>query len=222
MISFGIPEHESEDPEMSWVFSTKEDRVSWLALQTGLRPILQSLTAYIDDVVEFLGPIFLGGDKKSWNFEKMQQDLTGIPQSWINVFRLSDSNMGVGCEPASTFHNDLYRLAIIQLSDIRKVENIHSNTFRCLQFLSKIPPSFRALLYHRDERALWLFGYWLGLMCRFKDVWWFSKRVTRDHKAIVLWLKRLHLEQLPGAEGKDWREMILDLELAPTYFLADF
>ncbi|KAJ9662444.1 hypothetical protein H2198_001333 [Neophaeococcomyces mojaviensis] len=217
MISFAISEHESEDPETSWVFSTKEDRVNWLALQTGLRSILQSLTVYIEDVVEFLGPIFLGGGKESWDFKNMQQDLTGIPQSWINIFQLQNSSMGEGCDPASTDYNDMYRLAIIQLSIIRKVECIRSNTFRCLQFLSKIPPSFRALLHHRDERALWLFGYWLGLMCRFKDVWWFRKRVVRDHKAIVLWLKRLHLEQLPGTKGDDWREMMLDLELAPTY-----
>jgi hypothetical protein len=215
MISFAIPEQESEDPETSWVFSVEEDRVNWLALQSGSRLVLLSLTAYIEDSMDFMGSIFLGGSKESWGLGKMKLDLVGIPESWINVLQLRESQMGVGCDPGSTEYNDLYRLAVVQLVMIRSLEPTRSNIFRHLTFLSKVPPSFRSLLYQRDERALWLFGYWLGLMCRFDNVWWFSKRVQRDYNAIVLWLKRSHFERLSGEEGMHRREMMLDLELAP-------
>jgi hypothetical protein len=73
---------------------------------------------------------------------------------------------------------------------------------------------FRELIYHRDERALWLFGYWLGIMCRFKGMWWCERRVQRDYRAICLWLCKLRVTQRPGREGQLWGIMMDELQSA--------
>lgn len=63
---------------------------------------------------------------------------------------------------------------------------------------------FRALLCDRDERALWLLGYWLGLMSRFEGLWCCDKRVRRDYKAMRMWLEQAKVTIRPGVEGEHW------------------
>jgi len=72
-------------------------------------------------------------------------------------------------------------------------------------------------LYDRNEKALWLFGYWLGLMCRFEGMWWSDKRAKRDFMAIGLWLKLRRLTERPGAEGEMWRRLMDEYYSAPVF-----
>ena len=70
MISFVLPECEilsngEVDPEDSWVFNPRADRLNWLALQCGPRFLLKSTAAYLRPAVHFLGQIFLGLDDDS-------------------------------------------------------------------------------------------------------------------------------------------------------------
>jgi hypothetical protein len=219
MTAFALPESEAAasetDPETSWVFSPRDDRLGWLALQVGLRPLLLSITAYLDETVSFLGPIFLDGHSETREIIKMQYGVESIPSAWIKVFELDGS--GSGCDANGNTASAIFRAPVIVLSKIRHVKPVPSNIFRNLPFLGKVQHEFRNLLFERDERALWLFGYWLGLVCRYDGVWWCEKRARRDYKAIYMWLDKLHLTKRPGVEGELWRELMMDLEFAPIY-----
>jgi Fungal specific transcription factor domain len=218
IVAFALPESEAETEEMSWVFSPRQDRLGWLALQAGLRPLLLSITAYRDKTLSFLGPIFFEGKKDSWEFTKMHHGLEGVPERWIAVFELDGSGLGCDVVEASyTNSSAVYRAPVTILTHLRNLEPVQSNVFKNLQFLGKIQREFRALLFERDERALWLFGYWLGLVCRYNGVWWCEKRARRDHRAVYMWLQKLHLTERPGTEGELWREMMKELELAPVF-----
>ena len=224
ILAFALPESETAagnldlDPRTSWVFSTSEDRLSWVKLQVGLKYLTRSTTVCFDEALTFIGPIFLGPGRESWVSRNLTPSLDGIPQSWITVFELyegfnsdHDNGLAVCDQIGNVFH-----AAISTLIKLRHLEPEPLNTFVTLQFLGKLRPEFCNLLYERDERALWLFGYWLGLMCRFREVWWCKRRVRRDYKAVCVWLDQLCLTERQGIEGRMWKELMRDLALAPV------
>ena len=237
MLAFALPESgtasDELDPSTSWVFSPREDRLGWLALQAGLRPLLISMVAYLDKARSFLSSIFLGSEEESWPFPGVGRGLEVVPEIWIKVFGL-DGAGGSDCETAGSADavdapdnqnraagranpGDVFRSPVTALVQLRDLEPVRLNVFKNLYFLGKVQSEFRALLYDRDERALWLFGYWLGLMCRFKVVWWCDKRVRRDYKAIRMWLEQLHLTERPGIEGEMWTELMEEFQMAPVF-----
>jgi hypothetical protein len=216
-VAFALPASETAratKPETSWVFSSREDRLGWLALQVGLRPLMLSIRLYRDTTISYLGAMFFSRGRESWEWIRMHHGLEGIPDNWIKLFELDGS--GSGCESGSADVSAVLRAPIVILAQLRHLEPVQSNVFRNLQFLNKVQVEFRALLFERDEKALWLFGYWLGLMCRYSGVWWCEKRARRDYKAIYVWLQMLKLTERRGEEGELWKGMMEELEFAPV------
>ena len=106
----------------------------------------------------------------------------------------------------------LFRGPLRVLAELRALEPSRRNLLRYFQFMGHLQPEFRLLLHYRDERALWAFGMWLGLVCRFRGVWWTERRARRDFLAIRSWLHQVGVERRPGPEGRLWRELIQDLD----------
>lgn len=106
----------------------------------------------------------------------------------------------------------LFREPLSLLAETRELAPTMANIFNYLQFLGKLAPEFKTLLYDRDARAMWVFGYWLGLVCRFDYIWWVTRRARRDFYAIVIWLRSSGVTERPGREGILWAEMVTDLE----------
>lgn len=233
MLAFTLPETEtaiggvSPDQSISWVFSPREDRLNWLALQVGLKPLMISISAYLDQTLSFLSYIFFGSEKNSWAFDPAGYGLEGAPEAWIRVFELDRAGSRRDCGTAGTADDipapddkdssEVFRPVVALLLQLRNLEPVRSNVYKNLQFMGKVNLRFRALLYDRDERALWLFGYWLGLLCRFDGVWWCDRRARRDYEALYLWLRQLRLGGRPGMKGRAWREMMTELEMAPLF-----
>jgi len=213
MITFALPESRNlanKDPKASWVFELDDDCRGWLDLQIGLRPLLQSTAVYLENTVNFLGPIFFGGEKKNWEFKKMPQAASAIPPSWVKFFELKDFDSSCDCK--SNEIGEIFRGPVAILVQLRDLEPISSNIYKSIQFLAKIQHAFRALLLERDNKALWLFGYWLGLLCRFDNIWWCKERARRDYIAICMLLQQRHLMKQMGVEGQLWAEMMMELE----------
>ena len=238
ILAFPLPEckitatvNGEPDPNTSWVFNPHTCRLQWLSLLVGFRPLLKSVTMYLEETLSFLAPLFFGGGQGNWEFLRMNHALEGVPKLWIRFFELNDDGHGCDYEksgpgdtldqrPNNPHHADMgeiLRAPVVVLAQLQKLEPVSSNVFRNFQFLSKVNPEFQVLLYWREEKALWLFGYWLGIMCRFKGIWWCYQRAKRDYKAISMWLRQLHLPQRPGDEGLMWAQMLEELELAPTF-----
>ena len=64
---------------------------------------------------------------------------------------------------------------------------------------------------------MWLFGYWLGLMCRYDGIWWCERRVRRDYQAVRMFLDKLRLSERAGEDGLYWKDMMQELEQAPVF-----
>jgi hypothetical protein len=214
VITFVLPDSHTAtdtDPTSSWVFSMYENCLGWLDLQVGLRPLLLSMAPYFVNTMNFLGPIFLGAEKQTWEFKKMPQAVELIPKTWIDFFELKDFT--VGCDSKSNEIGEIFRAPVIILAQLRSLESRSlSNVYKCFQFLAKVQKEFRALLREKDDRVLWLFGYWLGILCRFDGIWWCEKRAKRDYTAICMWLRQRDLGKRSGIEGRRWTAMVVELE----------
>ncbi|KAE8440522.1 hypothetical protein EG329_007268 [Mollisiaceae sp. DMI_Dod_QoI] len=139
-----------------------------------------------------------------------------VPETWIRAFQLkndsSSCDSNVDADP-----NDVLRPAAIALAYLRGIDPSQSKIFLNLMFLTKIHGDFRSFLYNKDERAVWIFGYWLGLMCRYEGTWWCEQRVRRDYRAVRMWLDELQLGERAGDDGLYWKAMMRELELAPVF-----
>ncbi|KFA64311.1 hypothetical protein S40285_02950 [Stachybotrys chlorohalonatus IBT 40285] len=192
------------DPGTSWVFSEQEDRLGWLSLQIGLNPLVLSVAPYGDETMSFLASIFSDPGQNWWDLQA-NDDIREMPFTWARILRINGEL-------------DLtLRSQASALLELRDAEPSNANVFIIRRFLRDLPPDLRHLLYVRDERAMWMFGYWLGLVSRFNGVWWTRQRARRDHRAICIWLAQQNLSARPGAEGQLWTEMLRELEQAPTY-----
>ncbi|KAB5576261.1 hypothetical protein GE09DRAFT_1169950 [Coniochaeta sp. 2T2.1] len=225
------------DPSRSWVFSTKPTRLDWLAVQLGLRELVIASMPYRDQAQDLeakkydpLTEAEARDDKIPPNGPELDPR---VPDTWLEVF-------GIGRKPPEgsrkrcllhplekrklkkkempSLDDDeemreyLFREPLFLLAETRDSAPTMSNVFHYLQFLGKLEPEFKTLLYDRDPRAMWAFGYWLGLVCRFDYIWWVTRRARRDFTAIVIWLRSSGVTERPGREGLLWAEMMRDLE----------
>jgi len=186
------------------VFGQCEDLKGWLALQAGLKTLLVSMRLYFNETRSSLGQTIFGTDDRKWPTPNFKLDMKVLPESWIKTCNLND--------PWSV---DAFGRAIGIVRELRNIEPIRSNVLRNLLFVWKMQKRFRILLCKKDERAIWLYGYWLGLLCRYEEVWWCVERVRRDYQAICMFYDQLRLHERPGSEGESWVEMVNELKLAP-------
>uniref|UniRef100_A0A0B7K7T8 Zn(2)-C6 fungal-type domain-containing protein n=1 Tax=Bionectria ochroleuca TaxID=29856 RepID=A0A0B7K7T8_BIOOC len=205
--SEALPAQKIMDPESSWLFSPREDRLNWLVLQTGLRPLMLSMNEYFTEGVKFTSMIFTGKYTDRWTFAHLIESLEGVPGHWIEFFGLVSSTRGCECNGLG----DAYRAPATILATVGHLELNRYNLFRNLLFLGKLQGDFHSLVYQRDERALWLFGYWLAIILRY-GLWWCESRAKQDLEAIWKWLRMRRLIHRPGREGELWTIMMEELE----------
>jgi len=170
----------------------------------------------LEKTVRFLDPIMFGHRRVGWTTSRKPQSFDIVPESWIRAFKLKNSSSSCDSETDAD-PNDSLRPAAIALAYLRGIDPQQSKIFLNLMFLTKIHGDFRLLLYKKDERAMWLFGYWLGLMCRYKGIWWCEQRVRRDYQAVCMFLDKLHLSERAGEDGLYWKDMMQELEQAPVF-----
>ncbi|KAH8898894.1 hypothetical protein GQ53DRAFT_710744 [Thozetella sp. PMI_491] len=182
------------DPYLSWVFSPRPDRLRWLSVLLGLRPLLMVTRPWDGDTN--LQEILDASDDEKGTFSRQDWGLDDVPTAWIRIFGLQ---------------NDTAPAPLRLLAAVRRLEPTKANMFRYMQFIGRLEPEFRDLLYDRDPKAMWAVGYWMGLVCRFQNLWWLLRRTHRDYVAVTLWLESLHLDKKPEPEGSMWAEMLEDL-----------
>ncbi len=114
-------------------------------------------------------------------------------------------------------NSPLYRKPVQALAELRLLEPDCHGSFAYMGLVGKLDDGFRDLLLERDPRALWIFGYWLGLLGRLK-IWWCDRRVERDRAAVLCFLQdNLGLARRLGGEGRMWRALIADLDSASEW-----
>uniref|UniRef100_A0A8H7NN18 Zn(2)-C6 fungal-type domain-containing protein n=1 Tax=Bionectria ochroleuca TaxID=29856 RepID=A0A8H7NN18_BIOOC len=182
LLTFSIVE--DDDPWKSWVFSDDPNRLGWLGLHLGMKPLLISTASYRKE-----------GTMLQWMFDASDDDrrtFNGTPQPLNRVPPCEDPG------------------------ELQDMEPRHELLFIYVSFVGKLDSEFRRLLELGDPAAMWLFGYWLGLVARF-NFWWCNNRVRRDHQAICIWFELRGFAKRAGPEGEMWRELLFDLENAPVW-----
>jgi hypothetical protein len=178
--------------DKSWVFSADEDRLSWLSIQLGLRPLLMATSAFRSEGL--LQPIFAASvrieeENSSGDMESHWQDTSS----------------------SSTLAEPMRVLRMIS-----RLPPSEENLFRHVRFIGTLEPEFLQLMHSRDEQALWMFGVWLGLIGRLPRMRWFRKRVRRDKAAIWRFLDEKGVCEREGDEGVLWRQRMEEYRTIPT------
>jgi len=94
-----------------------------------------------------------------------------------------------GVTPTSTFKNNVYHLPLFILSRIQSVRLTHANVLSFIYFTAFITPELMHLLEIKDQRAVFLLGWWFSII-EDGDLWWMSSRAKIEGWAIRLWLER--------------------------------
>jgi len=124
-----------------------------------------------------------------------------------------------GCDEddkGSLRRSHLYRGPVRALAELRVLEPDCPGAVTYIDFVGKLEDGFRDLLFARDPAALWILGYWLGLLGRL-NIWWCARRVERDWSAVLCFLRAAGLRDKPGSEGRMWRALIADLTTASAW-----
>lgn len=202
LLSFSYAD--SEDPSTSWVFSDAPNRFDWFNLQMGFKPLLMATYAFREDTI--LQWMYKSADDGKGTFQREGLSLENVPESWKTLCGLLDnpSKDNIFYEPARV------------LAELKRLEYREGTFFLHLSFFSKMSVEFRLLLEAFDERAMWLMGYWFGLLNRF-SFWWLRILVKRDFKAVCMWFDQRHVEKRTGEKGKLWTELMDDLRDALSW-----
>lgn len=204
MLTFSMVES-SDDECSSWVFSRDPDRLNWFSVNMGLKTLLLRTEEYRDGSI--LQGVFRASDDENGTFHgDKERLLDNVPEHWRKMCGLSSEE----CTVDDVFYEPIRILAVV-----RDMPISHEAIWLYLNFFGKLDFEFRDLLVDQDERAMWVFGYWLGLLCRFERVWWIRARSANDYRAICAWLDQRRVRRRVGEDGLMWTALMDDLERAP-------
>jgi hypothetical protein len=178
--------------------------LEWLALSMGLRPLLAATHAF-HGPDSTLAPIFAASDDENRTFSRRSHEhLRGAPAHWV---WLVGPSMLLGSSKEWCLREPLGTLAAA-----RTLPPVAENRLKYVQFVGKLEPAFMGMLCDRDERAMWMLGYWLGLMGQLGP-WWSSGRVRRDGAAIRTFLVQANGVCGRGGEEREmWRLLMRDYD----------
>ena len=189
---------ESRDPRDSWVFSSAPDRLDWLNIQLGMIPLLMNSRPFRENSV--MEPIFDLSDDENGTF----RSAWAIDEPGQDYLAHIDAGFATLCGLTAMKHPEQspYYFPLRLLSPMLTLPRTLENLTRFINFIGSIREGFLGLLRHNDERALLIFGYWLGLMCGIEK-WWCEDRVRRDCRAICMYLEERGSPEVKSF-GLDW------------------
>ncbi|KAK4246889.1 C6 transcription factor [Corynascus novoguineensis] len=232
LLTFAFGDDDEKGPVGSWIFCPGDPhRLSWFSLQLGLKPLLLATSRFrAGSILDWLytseqSPDEEGSGGAGDVCSMLNREL---PSHWAALLT-SGRKKGDHHETANDDDDDnnnddvaLLHKPALALACIIDVAPTAESFFLYVGFVGAIDMEFhfRNLLEAEDERAVWLFGCWLGFMGRF-PFWWMRARVATEWRAICLWLDRTgKVRDRPGEEGLMWRLLMRDLELASCWPLG--
>jgi len=189
-------------PAASWVFSRSPDRLCWLDMLLRFKKLEQATFQFRASSV--LQPILDAANAPA--AQDREAGLDGLPEAWRWL---------IGDPAGPRF--DLFCQPVRILSELSGQTKI--TCFTALAYfglVNKFTEGFRDLLFEREPRAMWVFGYWLGMLGRL-NIWWCARRVERDRAAVRIFLTDLAVGRRPGKEGRMWRVLMEDLASASEW-----
>ena len=177
LMSFSFIPGRDLSPSGSWVFSSSPQKLNWLYIQLGLRHLLEQTKPF--HVESRLIPIFLASDDEQRTFSDERPGIQGLPGNFVEVCGLNER---------STPENNPYHLPLRLLTPLLELEPCDKNMFKFLHWFASVDDKFASLLQQKDQPALLLFSYWLGMLCELNQ-WWCYERARRECIAVCMFLK---------------------------------
>ncbi|KAH8653575.1 hypothetical protein BX600DRAFT_440644 [Xylariales sp. PMI_506] len=201
--------------------STKERqrKIGWLSLQAGILTVIQSFPLYLEGGLKFVKNTLFCDNTEFINFTTAMTQQQAMPKGWALVFEIdyAEINSETDCLVNTNANKaNVYCAPVMALAYLRRLPPVDSAVFQTFQLPSKLRSNFRTLLYDLDARALWIVAYWLGLMNRFRGMWWWTERILREYDGIFTVLKEIDLEG-PAEVRLTWNRMMNELSMAQVY-----
>ena len=207
LLSFATSPEDDGTVGSSWVYSTRPDRLGWFSLALGMKPLLMATTPFregsiLDWMLEETDPLWsvFNGD--------CDRSLDKVPDHWLWL-----GGVRRDATPPDE-DDDGYFETLRILAETNVLEPRPEYFFYYVNVVRTLNVAFRAELEARRPRAVWIIGYWIGLMCRY-DFWWMRTTARRDHRAACTWLQSLHLQRRP--DGAMWAKLLDDLMDVPKW-----
>lgn len=168
-------------PEHSWVFTSNPADLNWLALQGGLRCILEITGPFVS--ASIWGPAFRESEDVLKPFQEEQSGRSGLHHELADLCGIDDH---------STAETNPYHWSAQLLSRMLALKpyNRPENYSIFVTWMGQIEPEFITLLRAKDERALLVLSWWMALMCAVSSFQvWIYGRIVPECKAICQYLE---------------------------------
>jgi hypothetical protein len=168
-------------PQDSWIFTSNPADLNWLALQGGLRCLIDVTKSFIDDSI--WGPAFRAATEQLKSFSEEQTGRKGLHDELADLCDIDDYTT----TKTNTYHWPVQILSrMLKLKPYDRPENY--NIF--VTWMGRILPDFITYLRRKDERALLILSWWMALMCAVSSFQpWILGRIVPECQAICMYLE---------------------------------
>jgi hypothetical protein len=190
-------------PSHSWVFTSNPADLNWLALQGGLRCLLDLTAPFLGQSI--WGESFRDAEEELRPFQDDRPGRDGLDPELADLCGIDDSTN----PQTSPYHGPL-RLLSPMLARVPHDRPENYTIF--VSFMGQLPPEFITLLRAKDPPALVVLAYWMGLMCTQSTFQvWILARIRPECIAICQYLESattepriLNLLRFPATACGHW------------------
>ncbi|KAH8698653.1 hypothetical protein BGW36DRAFT_149419 [Talaromyces proteolyticus] len=169
-------------PQDSWVFTSDPADLNWLALQGGLRCMIELTQPFIADSI--WGESFQASAERLKPFQDEVPGREGMHSALADLCEIDDATT-----PATNpYHWHVQLLSrMLMLKPFDRPDNY--NVF--VTWMGQILPEFITLLRGKDERAMLILSWWMALMCAMASFQvWIHARIVPECRAICMYLEQ--------------------------------
>jgi hypothetical protein len=198
-------------PQDSWVFTRNPADLNWLALQGGLRCLIEMTEPFIANSI--WGESFQEAGDRLKPFQGEVAGRVDMHEALADLCEIDDSTT----PETNPYHWHIQLLSrMLTLEPFDQLANY--NIF--VSWMGQILPEFITLLRVNDERALLILSWWMALMCATAPYQvWIYARIVPECQAVCMYLEEnssnpeiLRLVQWPAAACgyRDWTSEALE------------
>ncbi|KAK2766659.1 hypothetical protein FQN54_005971 [Arachnomyces sp. PD_36] len=169
---------EDTDPKESWVFSSDPQALNWLAIQSGLRGLLEATGVGLH-CQSMWWPVFMESRDEKGTFDDHRPGPVDINPGFVELCEIG---------PTTTEHTNPYHWPLRMLSPMMALQPGDGSIPKIITFMGRLLPDFMALLRKKDPRALLILSYWLALLCNTSHIW-VASRGLKECRAICMYLE---------------------------------
>lgn len=162
----------------AWPLKSSSHDLQWLRMQGGIKLMVLAAQPWRKGSV--FESLLSEGDDDLSTFTDTRPGIAGIPAPFVSLCDLS---------VLSTVENNPYHAQVRMLCPLLSMECTRETLMEHLNFIAEMRPEFLELLQQRDARALLILGYWYGLVCRYRQIWWLTRRASVECMAICSFLE---------------------------------